>query len=221
MIDGIRIKLCGLSSLVDAEFADRCGIDYLGFNLYPKSPRFVSLAQYRAMAPRLPDRRRVAVTVEPAPDELAGMVDAGFDFFQVHFRPETSVGTLAAWSERVGPDRLWLAPRLPAGRDPAEDWLPLAKYFLLDTPHAGLFGGTGQTGDWARFARTQAAHPDRTWILAGGLRPENIGDALQASNARFVDVNSGVELAPGVKDEEKLKRFIVRLHEAQPGGEKG
>ena len=69
--------------------------------------------------------------------------------------------------------------------------------------------------------RHQAAHPERVWILAGGLNPDNIGDALRSSGARFVDVNSGVESAPGVKDQEKLKRFVVRLHEArvatQPG----
>ena len=65
MIDGIRFKVCGLTSLVDAEFADRCGADYLGFIFYPKSPRFISLEQFRAMAPRLPDRRKVAVSVEP------------------------------------------------------------------------------------------------------------------------------------------------------------
>ena len=65
MIDGVRLKVCGLTSLVDAEGADRSGADYLGFILYPKSPRHIALAQYAALAPRLPDRRRVAVTVEP------------------------------------------------------------------------------------------------------------------------------------------------------------
>ena len=63
MVDGIQIKVCGLTSLVDAEFADACGVDYIGFNLYPKSPRYVSLAQYRAMAKRLPGRYTVAVKV--------------------------------------------------------------------------------------------------------------------------------------------------------------
>ena len=60
MIDGIRIKVCGLTTLVDAEFADKCGVDYLAFNLHPQSPRRITLAQYTAMAPRLPDRKRVA-----------------------------------------------------------------------------------------------------------------------------------------------------------------
>jgi phosphoribosylanthranilate isomerase len=217
MIDGIRFKVCGVTSLVDAEFADRCGADYLGFNLYPKSPRFVSLAKYRAMAERLPERKHVAVAVEPAPDELAAMDAAGFDRFQIHFRAETPLATIAGWSERVGADRLWLAPKLAPAVDVAAEWLPLAHTFVLDTFQAGLFGGTGKTGDWGKFARHQAAHPEKTWILAGGLNPENIGDALRESGARFVDVNSGVETAPGVKDHEKLKRFVVGLHRARSG----
>ena len=215
MIDGVRLKVCGLTSLVDAEFADRCGADYLGFILYPQSPRFVALAQYAALAKRLPDRRRVAVSVEPTLEELAAQESAGFDYFQIHFRVDTPVAAVAAWSERVGAERLWLAPKLPPEQDVAPALLPLAKYFLLDTFHEGGFGGSGRTGDWGKFARHLAAHPTQKWILAGGLNPGNIGEALRASGARWVDVNSGVEAAPGVKDHEKLKRFVVALHQAR------
>jgi phosphoribosylanthranilate isomerase len=115
----------------------------------------------------------------------------------------------------VGVERLWLAPKLPPERDVPPDLLPLAKFFLLDTFHAEKFGGTGLTGDWAKFARQQSAHPKNVWILSGGLNPENVGDALRESGAKFLDVNSGVESAPGVKDLEKLKRFVVRLHESR------
>jgi phosphoribosylanthranilate isomerase len=214
MIDGIRIKLCGLTSLVDAEFADRCGVDYLGFNLYPKSPRFIALETFRAMTQRLPERRKVAVCVEPSLAELRAMAAAGFDYFQVHFRPEIGAAKAAEWAGVVGADKLWLAPKLPPAVDLDPALLPHAGYFLLDTYHADKFGGTGATSDWPKFARHQAAHPDKWWILSGGLNPDNIGDALRASGAKFVDPNSGVESAPGVKDHEKLKRFIVRLHEA-------
>jgi phosphoribosylanthranilate isomerase len=215
MIDGVRIKVCGLTSLVDAEFADRCGVDCLGFILYPKSPRYLSLESFRAMAKRLPERRKVAVSVEPTAIELKEMDAAGFDFFQIHFRLDLPVENVTAWSKIVGAERLWLAPKLPPDVDVPAALLPLAKFFLLDTFHADKFGGTGATGDWAKFARHQQAHPDRVWILSGGLTPENIGEALRASGARFVDVNSGVESAPGVKDQEKLKRFVVRLHESR------
>ncbi len=214
MIDGIRFKVCGLTSLVDAEFADRCGADYLGFVLHPASPRGISLAQFSAMAPRLPARRKVAVSVEPKGGDLAAMRDAGFDYFQIHFRPETTEAQLAEWSQLVGAKHLWLAPKLPPGAEVTSATRDLAKFILLDTFHPGVFGGSGQTGDWGKFARHQAAHPENIWILAGGLNADNIADALGQSGARFVDVNSGVESAPGVKDEAKLKRFVVALHQA-------
>ncbi len=215
MIDGIRIKVCGLATLVDAEFADNCGADYLGFIFHPPSPRVISLAQFRAMQTKLPPRKKVAVSVSPTVDELRAFADAGADFFQVHFPADTPLKTLQAWSKAVGSAKLWLAPKLPPAVDVAADWLPLAGSFLLDTFHAEKFGGTGETGDWAKFARHQQTNPQLTWILSGGLNPANIGEALRASGAKFVDVNSGVETAPGVKDYAKLKAFVVAVHRAR------
>jgi phosphoribosylanthranilate isomerase len=218
MIDGIRIKVCGLTSLVDAEFVDRCGADYLGFIFYPKSPRAISLETFRAMAARLPDRKKIAVTVEPTAAELAALTAAGFDYFQIHFRHDIPLPTVAAWSEAVGVNRLWLAPKLPPGVDVAPELLPLAGTFLLDTFHAEKFGGTGESGDWAKFARHQAAHARSKWILSGGLRAENLAEALRASGARIVDVNSGVESAPGVKDHAKLRRFAAAVRSRREAG---
>jgi phosphoribosylanthranilate isomerase len=217
MIDGIRLKVCGLTTLVDADFADACGADYLGFIFYPKSPRAITLEQFRAMQPKLPARKKVAVSVAPTADDLRAFAAAGADFFQVHFPYDTPLKTAEAWSKAVGPGKLWLAPRLPPAADVSAELLPLAGAFLLDTFHADKFGGTGQTGDWAKFAHHQQANPKRTWILSGGLNPDNIGEALRACGARFVDVNSGVESAPGVKDREKLKRFVARLRESRRG----
>lgn len=215
MIDGIRLKVCGLTSIVDAEFADRYGADYLGFIFYPKSPRYLPLETFRAMEPRLPDRKKVAVSVEPALASLAEMDAAGFDYFQIHFRHDLPIETVAGWSKAVGADRLWLAPKLPPAVGVAPELLPLAKFFLFDSFHLEKFGGTGETGDWTKFSHHQQTHANKTWILSGGLNPENIGEALRQSGARFVDVNSGVESAPGVKEEAKLKRFVVRLHESR------
>jgi phosphoribosylanthranilate isomerase len=214
MIDGIRFKVCGITSLVDADFADRCGADCLGFILYPKSPRHISLAQFQAMAPRLPERKKVAVSVEPTNEELAAMRDTGFDYFQIHYRTDIPDAQLTAWSRIVDEKRLWLAPRLPPLDEVSPGARAVAKFILLDTFHADGFGGSGQTGDWGKFARHQDAFPGNVWILAGGLNPQNIGDALLQSGARFVDVNSGVERAPGVKDETKLKAFVVAMHHA-------
>jgi phosphoribosylanthranilate isomerase len=218
MIDGIRLKICGLTSLVDAELADRCGADYLGFVLYPKSPRHVSLMQFRAMGPRLPERRKVAVCVEPTAEELTAYREAGFDFFQIHYRPE-AVGSeqLTEWSQLVTEKRLWLAPKLPPEAEVPAAALALAKFIVLDTFHAGGFGGSGRTGDWAKFARVRKAHRRNFWVLAGGLSPETIGPALRESGAKFVDVNSGIESAPGVKDFSRMKAFMVALHRAASG----
>jgi phosphoribosylanthranilate isomerase len=219
MIDGIRFKVCGITSLVDAEFADRCGADYLGFILYPKSPRHIPLAQFRAMQSRLPLRRKVAVSVEPTIDELTAMRDAGFYYFQIHFRPDVvTPAQLQAWTGLVGSKHLWLAPKLLPTADVSAEALAAAKFIMLDSFQRDAFGGTGTTGDWEKFARHQTAHPDNFWILAGGLNADNIGDALKRSGAKFVDVNSGVERSPGVKDETKLKAFVVALHKAKTAG---
>jgi phosphoribosylanthranilate isomerase len=212
MINGIRLKVCGITSLVDADAADAVGADCLGFIFYPKSPRGITLTQFAAMKDRLPPRRKVAVCVEPSAPELAALVTQGFDFFQVHFNPDTPFPTLAAWSQLIGRARLWLAPKLPPAQDVKPEWLPLADTFLLDTFHADKFGGTGETGDWVKFTRHREAHVARTWILSGGLRPDNVAAAVTATGAKFLDVNSGVELSPGVKDPARLKAFVLALH---------
>jgi phosphoribosylanthranilate isomerase len=93
-------------------------------------------------------------------------------------------------------------------------WLGLAKTLVLDTFDESLFGGTGRVGDWPKFRRHRESHPGTTWILSGGLSPENVGVALSEARARFVDVNSGIESAPGVKDREKLKAFVGAVHKA-------
>lgn len=221
MIAGVRLKVCGLTSLVDAEAADRCGADYLGFILHPRSPRFLPLAQYEAMVSRLPERRRVAVSVEPSTEDLSAMAKAGFDFFQIHFSVGIGSARLAEWSSIAGRERLWLAPKLPPEADIPAEVLASAGTVLMDTFHASGFGGSGLTGDWAKFARHRAAFPDHTWILAGGLNETNIGAALGASGARIVDVNSGVESSPGVKDEAKLRRFSEAMRAAAGTGRGG
>jgi len=211
MINGIRLKVCGITSLVDADAADAVGADYLGFIFHAKSPRNIARAQYQAMSERLPPRKRVAVCVEPTAAELAALVALDFDRFQIHCGVETPVATIAAWSQLTGRARLWLAPKLPPGQDVKPEWLPLAETFLLDTFHADKFGGTGETGDWPKFKRHQAAQGAITWILSGGLNAENITAAVAATGAKFIDVNSGVEQAPGIKSPTRLQAFVRAL----------
>ena len=217
MIAGIRVKVCGLRSLVDAEAADGVGADYLGFILYPKSSRWITLEQFRALLPRLPPRQKVAVSVEPLPEELTAWLAAGFDHVQVHFRPETPAATVAAWAA-AAPGKLWLAPKIPAGTAWRADWLAAAGTMLLDTYHPAGFGGSGQTGDWAYFEHCRAEHPGHQWILAGGLSPGNVARALAESGARWIDVNSGIESAPGVKDAVKIRELGAAIRQQVSGG---
>lgn len=214
MIHGVRFKVCGLTSLVDAEAADAVGADYLGFILYPKSPRYVSFAQFAAMTPRLPPRKKVAVVVEPTAEALAEIKAAGFDYVQVHFSPTTSLVTVERWLEVIPRERLWLAPRVPPGQELDSSFIALVDHVLLDTYHPQAHGGTGQTGDWTSFKALRIRFPHVNFILAGGLNPENIGAALATTGARWVDVNSGIESAPGVKDHTKIQAFVSALRQA-------
>ena len=211
MIAGVELKVCGLTSADDAATAARAGADYLGFNFYPKSPRGLLLATYAGWARDLPAGKKVAIAVEPTPAELVALKTAGFDAFQVHFRAETPFEVLRGWSQAVGAANLWLAPRLPPAVDVPPDWLPLAGAIMLDTFQADRFGGTGRIGDWEKFSRHRRAHPGTNWILAGGLNPQNIAGALRESGARFVDVNSGIESAPGIKDAAKLAALVEAM----------
>ena len=217
MINGIRLKVCGLTSPADADLDDRVGADYLGFNLFPKSPRYVTLEQFRAMVGRLPQRKKVAVVVEPGAAELREIVAAGFDFVQVHFDAGVFPAETASWVAGAGREHLWLAPRLLPAMDVPPGLLALANTFLFDAFSSDAFGGTGKTADWTKFRRHREAQPEKTWILAGGLSPENIDVALKATGARFVDVNSGVESSPGKKDQGKLAAFAACLAGARSG----
>jgi len=215
MVDGIQLKFCGLRTLVDAEMADKLGADFLGFIFHAASPRSITLRDWEYLRPNLPEgRRSVAVVVEPEPAQLSELKRNGFDRFQIHFRAETEIETIAAWGGEVGVESLWLAPKRAPGVAFDERWLKLAQTFLIDAYSPLMFGGSGHTGDWQEFSQLRTRYQDHRWILAGGLVPTNIGPALQASGARMVDVNSGVELSPGIKDHVKMRGLVLAIHRA-------
>lgn len=212
MINNISLKICGLTSAEDANAAAAAGAAYLGFIFYPKSPRALTMERYLALAPALPaGPKRVAVMVEPGLAEITAAQQAGFDFFQIHFNTGTPFAHLREWSELIGRDRLWLAPKLPPEADLSALPLPLATTFLLDTYHPEKFGGTGQTGDWEKFRRHRQAFPAKTWILSGGLNPDNLAAAVAATGATVIDLCSGVEASPGVKDHAKLQALKAAI----------
>ncbi len=211
MISGIRVKVCGMTRVEDAQLALKLGADYCGVIRYDKSPRMATESQARRLSNSIPAGKRVCVDVSPTPQELEAHGDLGFDYFQVHFDLEVAMATVAAWSGIVGREALWLAPRIPPGELFPENVLAFADTILIDSYHAQDYGGTGKTGNWLGFAELMQRYPDTRFVLAGGLNADNIREAVRVSGARMVDVASGVEASPGIKDPSKMRAFFTAL----------
>jgi len=199
-----RVKICGLTRLEDALLAARLGADALGFNFWPGSKRHVAPANARALVRALPPFvTAVGVFVNPSRDEVLRAVEAsGVTVVQLHGdEPPELCASL--------PFPVLKAIRVSGPASLAA----LASYevhgFLLDAPSQG-YGGSGTAFDWALAAEAAAAVP---LLLAGGLGPENVREAIRAVRPWGVDVASGVESSPGVKDPEKLRRFIEAAKE--------
>ena len=206
-----KIKVCGLTREEDVKLTLSLGADYFGYILYPQSPRAVSLDLAVELSAALPVGQRVAVDVATSLEDLRSYRDAGFDYFQIHFGIDFELSKLAEYTEIVGKEKLWLAPRL-ASRDafPA-DILDYADTILIDTFVEDQYGGTGKVGDWERFNTLRQSYPKTNWVLAGGLSPSNLLQALASTAADHLDINSGVETAPGIKDEVKLREAFKVL----------
>ena len=187
------------------------GASYLGFILYSKSPRSIDIEEFASLNVSLTDSFRVVVDVRPEMDKVKQYVSAGFDFFQIHFSDVHDAEYLAELTELVGRYRLWLAPKLPPETLFPESLFDYTDNFLMDTFQKDGFVGSGKTGDWAGFRQLKNDYPEKTWILAGGLNPDNIEDAVKQAEADIVDVSSGLESSPGIKSEEKLRAFFENL----------
>lgn len=199
------MKICGVTRLEDALAAAALGADALGFNFWPRSKRYLPPAEARAIVRRLPPFvSAVGVFVDPTREEVLRAAEAsGVRVVQLHGDepPELCLSL---------PLPVLKAVRVADGRSLAA----LASYdvsgFLLDAPGAG-YGGGGVTFDWSLAAQAARELPI---VLAGGLTPENVADAVRAVRPWAVDVASGVESAPGVKDHEKMRRFVEQAKEA-------
>lgn len=206
------VKVCGITRVEDIRACLKLGVHYLGLNRYAPSPRCVPPERVAELLAAIPTGRRVYVDVNPGLPELHDAEAAGFDVFQIHFDPHTvEESRLRLWKEKVGAARLWLAPRLKGGTPLPHHAFGCAGTFLIDGYSPGAFGGTGKTSDWAGIAALKTLHRDKTWVVAGGLGPDNIVEAVRASHADVVDLNSGVESAPGIKDAALLARALDRL----------
>ena len=203
-----RVKICGLTRLEDAQLAVDLGAAALGFNFYPLSPRYIEPAAARAIIRRLPPFITAAGVFANETD--AGHVislarEAGVTTVQVHGPKFPALDELLAASTLV------VGVAVRGGFKPEDLRKIKASACLLDTFDSALRGGTGRTFDWnvAREAKQYAPI-----ILAGGLTPENVARAVREVRPFAVDVASGVESAPGIKDAAKLRAFFAAVAEA-------
>jgi phosphoribosylanthranilate isomerase len=204
----MKVKICGLTTFEDALAACEAGADLLGFNFYPPSPRSIhpeicALITAR-LKPRFPQVSMVGVFVNAGSTEIHSILEVcHLDLAQLSGDEPPAV--LLALGNRAFKA---LRPANPEQLASALGIFPLRKEapcFLIDAYRKGEYGGTGLTADWSLAKELAARYP---LLLAGGLTPENVSEAILQTNPWGVDVASGVESKPGVKDLEKVWKFI-------------
>jgi phosphoribosylanthranilate isomerase len=205
----VRIKICGITNLEDARLAADLGAHALGFIFYPKSPRSVRPDAAREIIRNLPPLvMTVGVFVDEEAEVVRGIAEtAGLDWVQLH--GQESPEYCCELKHRVikgfriqDSSSLTLLPQYQG----------TVQAMLLDTYKAGTAGGTGETFDWELTRQAGELGPI---ILAGGLTPGNVAQAIHAAKPAAVDVASGVEAAPGKKDREKLREFLKAVKEVE------
>lgn len=189
------VKICGITRLDDAALAVELGASFIGFVLWPRSPRAATLEQVRAIVPTLPAHvTPVGVFVNPTSDEVRAAAAAGIRLAQVTSDAvELSLDSDLPIVRAVHLDGGGIAPNVPD------------ELVLLDAHDPVKHGGTGKTVDWNRAA---AIARTRRVVLAGGLTPLNVRQAIDAVHPYGVDVASGVESSPGVKNHDLLRAFM-------------
>lgn len=200
------VKICGLTREEDVAAACDLGAAYVGFNFSALSPRRVAPEQARRLARAASGARRVGVFVDESYREIEEAVaEASLDLVQVHRR------LTAEDLRRLNVPVLAVAHAGRSDEVPPLELLERCAGILLDSSSTAGAGGTGVTFDWAILE-------GRTWpvplFLAGGLRPENVIESIARARPAAVDVASGVEASPGVKDRAKLQRFFAAVREA-------
>jgi phosphoribosylanthranilate isomerase len=198
--EGLFVKVCGLGTEEDVAVASQSGADAIGFVWWEKSPRHRELDTIRRLA-ALSEIPTVLVTVDL---DSAALLDAagraGVDAVQPH---GDHAAVAAAAARRLG---FQVIRPIPAGSVPAD--IAPTDLLLVDTPHPDLPGGSGQTFDWATL------DIDRPFLLAGGLTPDNVAEAVETVRPFGVDASSGLESSPGVKDADLIRRFIEEAKQA-------
>lgn len=211
----IAVKICGLTRPEDVDAAVEAGADMVGFVFFPASPRAVTPEAAARLAARVPKGvLKVALSVDAGDDLLADIVEAvGVDLMQLHGHesPERVIEV----HRRFGLEVMKAVP-IANTTDVrhARAYETVADRLMFDAkPPKGATrpGGNALAFDWRLIVGEKWAKP---WVLAGGLTPENVADAIHLSGARAVDVSTGVEQAPGIKDASKIRRFIAAARAA-------
>jgi phosphoribosylanthranilate isomerase len=204
-----KIKICGIKTLLDALAAIEAGADYLGFNFYPKSVRYIeksACAEITSMLKREhPQIKLVGVFVNSPVEEINDILQTcHLDLAQLHGDETPEIfAQLAPHAFRAFRG----IPESNAGYERNE-----APFMLIDAAVKGVYGGSGVTADWAAAAKLAKKYP---LLLAGGLTPENVADAVRQVRPWGVDVASGVESAPGEKDAGKMSAFVKAVREVE------
>lgn len=198
------VKICGITRLEDAEAAVACGADALGFVFWPKSPRCIDSHRARAIVSSLPPFvTPVGVFVDQPPEEINRIASAArLGAIQLH-------GNESLDSARSLDLPVLKAITVDSSDAATVDAWPANIILLLDVHDPVRRGGTGQTVDWV--AASEISRRRRT-ILAGGLTPENVAEAMARVRPYGIDVSSGVETSPGIKDHGRLKALFEAVH---------
>ncbi|WBU58159.1 phosphoribosylanthranilate isomerase [Paracoccus sediminicola] len=205
-----QVKICGLRRPADLSAAIKAGAAFVGFVFFPKSPRHVSVATAAGLAREVPAGvARVGLFVNPDDallDEVLATVP--LDILQLHGQ-ETPV-RVTEIRQRYGlPVMKAVGVAGPGDLDQLWDYGLVADLLLVDAKppkDAALPGGNGLAFDWQLLVGRKWLTP---WMLAGGLTPENVAEAVRLTGARIVDVSSGVEAAPGEKDPDRIRAFMA------------
>ena len=214
----IRVKICGLRTLADVAAVAASGAAYAGFVFFPKSPRNLSLAEARPLALAAPvGLAKVALVVDADDAALDALTEAmPLDMLQLH--GHESPDRVAEVRARYGLPVMKAVGVADEGDLAAVfDYSLVADQLLIDAKppkDAVLPGGNGLSFDWRLVAQRRWLRP---WMLAGGLTPDNVSEAIRLTNARQVDVSSGVESAPGVKDAARIAAFTAAARQERGG----
>jgi phosphoribosylanthranilate isomerase len=203
----VKVKICGVTDPSNALAAVEMGADYLGLNFYPGSPRFLTLERAREIADAVRGRvPLVGVFVNASPGEIAETAErVGLDLVQ--FSGDEAPETVAPFAARA--IKVFRAGHLPGHAELAA-WSAVWGV-LIDAPHRGLYGGTGEAWDY----EAAIGLAGRRVFLAGGIGPDNARRAVEAARPWAIDVCSRVESAPGIKDPELLRRLFQEVRHGE------